>query len=94
MARKTAGHTKLAAIDWQKAPDDPWQKVAEVVENINDSSYVPTQVLRDTLEKIKQRHHGDEPTDEQKANVSLIEKELKMRDTDPDYAARREGRIK
>lgn len=87
-------HRKIAAkkieadvetIDWSKVPDDFVMRLAEVVEDINDKSYVPTKVLYDLLEKDKQRHHGDEPTTEQESNIKLVEKELENRGLDTGY---------
>jgi hypothetical protein len=85
VAKKVAAADK---IDWNTVPETPLEvRVAEIVEDINDKTYVPTQVLKDTLERIHQRHHGDEPTTEQSAEVELIEQELRNRGEEGGYGA-------
>ena len=95
-ARKTARLKKTAQTvaepNWNKVPtpaEDPWIRVAEVVEEINKEEYVPTDVLQDTLEMVRQRHHGDEPTTDQQSAVTLIEQELDNRGEDGGYAEAR-----
>lgn len=70
------------APNWTQVPrPGTWQRVAEVVDDINGGHFVPTRVLRDTLDMVR-REKGDEPSEDQQSAVTLVEDELKNRDQD------------
>jgi hypothetical protein len=87
--RIVTAEKQAQSIDWNRIPtpdDDPWIRVAEVVDDINNKEHVPTQVLKDTIELIRRRHHGDEPTTEQATSLELIEQTLDDRGEEGGYA--------
>jgi len=89
VALEVAAAKNPPSPDWSRVPspaDDPWIRVAEVVEDISDGQFVPTQVLKDTLDMVR-RQKGDEPSTDQETALTLIKDELGTRGDDPEYAA-------